>query len=158
MRYTDPSPMRVSEKAGFTLPEVALALVISLILLSLTFRAAQPALEASSVRSAEHVFRSLSSRARAHAIERGTMVRLNIDPDGDSVWITRGNVTVESYDFRSELGIDLRTNKGPASVCMTPRGYADPNCSSPSVFLTYFEAPGITRLVKVLPMGQIVEP
>ncbi len=158
MKHKDSTPAPVRDTAGFTLPEIALALVISLILLSLTFRAAQPALESTSVRSAEHVFRALSARARAHAIERGTMVRLNIDPVGDSVWITRGNVTVESYDFRAELGIDLNTNKGAASVCMTPRGFADPNCSSPSVFLTYFEAPGVTRVVKMLPMGQIVEP
>jgi len=150
---------RLRKRAGFTLPEMAIALLIGLVLLGISFRAAQPAIQATSVRSAEQVFRAMHARARAVAIERGAMTRFNVDPDGDSVWIQLGNTQIESFDFHEEFGIDLRTNVGVgASVCMTPRGIADPNCSSQPVFLTYFDSPSRSSGVKILPLGQIVHP
>jgi len=155
-------PVRVrplGSRTGFTLPEMAIALAIGLVLLAISFRAAQPAIQATSVRSAEQVFRTIHARARGLAIERGAIARFNVDPHGDSVWVQLGNEQIESFDFREEFGIDLRTNVGTAtSVCMTPRGVADPNCSSHVVFLAFFDSPSRSTGVKVLPLGQIVEP
>lgn len=153
------TPHRSASRLGFTLPEVAVAVAIGAVLLSISFKAAQPAIQATSVRSAETVFRSLHARARGIAVERGQVVRLNVDPAGDSIWIQMGNTRLETFNFHKEFGLDVRTNGGgSASVCMTPRGVADPGCSQPSTFAVFFDSANRTSAVKILPMGQIVEP
>jgi Tfp pilus assembly protein FimT len=131
------------------------ALTVSLVMISLSIKAIAPVREATSVRSADHVFRSMVSFARAHAIERGQPVQLRVDARGDSAWVQRGTQRVDRYDFRGELGIDVVSDQ-PVTVCMMPNGVGNANCSSPSVADLMFQQGGTAKAVRVLPTGHVV--
>ena len=144
-------------RAGFSLIEGLIAVSIGLLLLSITVRAMAPVRQASAVRSADHVVRTLMSRARAEAIERGDIVELRFDPSGDSAWVQAGSTQVDRFDFHDELGINV-TAYGPVTVCMTPRGVADANCNQPTIPLIGLSLGGSYTSLKILPSGQIVAP
>jgi Tfp pilus assembly protein FimT len=145
----------LGSQAGFTILEGMVALSVSLLMLSISIRAVAPVREASSVRSADQVFRSMVTLARSHAIERGQPVQLRVDVSGDSAWVTRGNQLVDRYDFRGELDVDL-ISKRPITVCLMPNGVADANCSSPALADLSFQQGGTSRAVQILPTGHVV--
>jgi prepilin-type N-terminal cleavage/methylation domain-containing protein len=141
---------------GFTLIELVIALLIGTILTSVamgTFKSAQGRL---SVRSAKATYASLHARARAIAIERGTTIDLVIDSNGDSAYIETAAGVQEVIRFGQELNIDLRSSPSTISLCMTPRGYADPDCGTPfwALKLEFWQNSDSTSLT-ILRMGQL---
>ena len=109
-------------------------------------------------KGARQAFMAMNARARAQAVEYGRTVRLNLDPGGDSVWLSRGNEVLEILDFHEEFGVDIRTStNSDLRVCMNARGFADTRCNNfaSPVTLTFLLASD-TASVRVLSFGQMV--
>ena len=104
--------------------------------------------------------RVMHSRARAHAIERGTVVELNIDGSGDSVWIQAGTERLEVVNFSDALDVDLRGYPDDdVTLCMSPRGFAKESCNSfKSLGAAFFVAGDEILWAAFLPLGQLVYP
>ncbi len=153
-------------RAGFTVIELIIALLIGTILTSVAISTFQGVQAGFAVRNAKAMYATLHQRARAMSIEKGETVLFAVDAIGDSafIWsISEGGIT-NVTNFRRELNVDLRA---PTSyvLCMTPRGYADYNCGA---FAGFFTATTNTTVrlefwlnadsssVLVLPMGQLV--
>ena len=150
-----PSPQGV--RAGFTVVELLIALVIGLTLLSMAGQALSPVREASALRSSDYAIQYLVSRARATAIERRETVRHRIDPVGDTAWIQAGTDQVTRFDFDAELGADVVAGH-TVTVCMTARGTGDPTCSQPTPAVIGLKVAEATRYVTILPSGQVITP
>ncbi len=120
----------MNRTAGFTLLEALVVLLVGSILLSFVVRGLGTVQDAHAVRSARDSFISLHARARAHSIERGTRARLVVDSVGDSVLVVVGADTLESFRFADRLHVDFWSSPGQFDLCMTPRGYADPDCNT----------------------------
>ena len=86
------------------------------------------------VRSAQSRFVSLHDLSRALAVELGVPVRLVADPGTQTVTLQEGCTgegrILESRDFNLSYRVELLTGGAALSVCMTPRGYADPGSNS----------------------------
>lgn len=156
MNSTPRSRMR-SDMKGFTLIEVAVVLTIGGILLSMAMTGFGDVTNRMSVRSAVESFAAIQARARAHAIERGEMARLRIDPAGDSVWITTDAGRVDFLNFRESRDVDLQSETaGVITLCMNPRGYAEIECNSfKSEIALDFARSGESQRLLILPMGQL---
>jgi hypothetical protein len=87
------------------------------------------------------------------------MTQLWVDTPGDSVWLVRGGVTLESIRFDDELGVEITGSPNFFRLCMGPRGFADPDCTSfSSGARLVFAQAGHADSVVILPMGQLVYP
>ncbi len=108
-------------------------------------------------KGARQTLLSMHARARAQAVEFGRTVQLNMDPGGDSVWLSQGARILDVVDFGEEFNVDLRTSTdGYLSVCMNPRGFADTGCSNfnSPVTVTFVLATD-TVSVRILTLGQM---
>ena len=107
---------------------------------------------------ARQTFIAMNARARAQAVEYGRTVRLNLDPSGDSVWLSRGGDVLEVLDFGEEFDVNILTSTNSGlRVCMNARGFADTECNnfSSPVTVTFLLATD-TASVRVLSLGQMV--
>jgi prepilin-type N-terminal cleavage/methylation domain-containing protein len=141
---------------GFTIIEMMVVVMIGAILATIAMQSFQGVQGRAAARAARNTFVSLHARTRANAIERGQIVKLNIDKDGDSVWITRGTTQVEAVRMGGEdFGVDIQ-GSGTLTLCMTPRGYAEINCNNfTSTQTLVFEAGGDTARIDMQTMGQL---
>lgn len=143
---------------GFSLIELVVALLVGSILTSIALSSYGNARGRFAVRGARNTFATLHARARAQAIELGSTVRLRVDVSGDSVAVwSEDRGTLESVHFDEEFNVDIRTNVGTISLCMNPRGYADPECNSFSstAKITFWQNADSASL-GLLPLGQLV--
>lgn len=142
---------------GFTLIEVLIVIVIAGILTSMAIKGFGATSTALAARQARNVFSSMAARARAQAIESGMTTVLLASPAGDSVMILgQGGKIVENVRFREEMNVDIRSTVGDFRICMSPRGFADTDCSSfSSAFEVSFVAGGNSETIEILPLGQI---
>ena len=140
---------------GFTLMEMLLVLMVGMILASIAWKSFEGVQGRAAARQARVAFAALHARTRAVAIERGQIVRLNVDRGTDSVWVDRGTTRVETIRFDDELGVDI-AGSGTMTLCMNPRGYAETACNNfTSTQTLVFAAGGDTAGVEVRTMGQI---
>jgi hypothetical protein len=110
-----------------------------------------------SAREARNIFQGMMARTRAQAIEEGARTLLLADTRGDSVMIFAGGGIAEKIHFGREMGVDIQPEMGVVRVCMTPRGYADPDCNSFSSTVKLQFIRGSKREeIQILPMGQLV--
>ena len=141
--------------SGFTLIEMVIVIVVGAILSGIALNTFQGVQGRAAARQARQVFASLHARTRAIAIERGEIVKLNVDQTNDSVWVDRGATRVETVRFGDELGVDIR-GSGTLTLCMSPRGYAETNCNNFTSNQTIvFAAGGDTAAVEMRTMGQL---
>jgi prepilin-type N-terminal cleavage/methylation domain-containing protein len=152
-----PAERTMNRRLGFTLVELAIALVIGTVLTTIALASWQGASSRFAVRGARNTFVTLVARTRAQAIENGSMVALGVSTSGDSVWITNGTTTYEVVHFMDDNHVDLRSSTGDFRLCMNSRGYGDTNCNSFSsaVTLQFWRGADSTS-VEVLPLGQTV--
>lgn len=151
-----PFPRRSS--AGFTLVEVLVAITVGLVLTGIAAMNTVGARANYGLSSAERAFGALNARARAQAVETGAFVRFQVDPDADSVWVTAGGDVLEGINVRREFGVDLAAD-GAFHLCFTPRGFAEPSCASSTASQKVALYRGNrTRVLEVLPLGQVVYP
>lgn len=142
---------------GFTIIEMLVVVLVGAILASIAMSGYARVQSRLAVRSARDTFASLHSRARAHAVERGVAARFNVDASGDSVWISSGGTRIDGLDFRSAMGVDIRSSPSSVTLCMTPRGYADPGCNSFTSTVTFSFAQGAeSTTLSLRTLGQLV--
>ena len=91
------------------------------------------------------------------AVELGRTVKLNIDPVGDSIWLSRGTVVLDVVNFGREFNVDVLTSSdAEIQVCMNPRGFADTGCNNFNAPVTItFVLTSDTTSVLILPLGQM---
>ena len=148
--------MMRNRSGGFTLLELIVVMIVGIILTSIGMSTLQGVQGRAAARQARQVFVALHARTRATAIERGQVVKLNIDKGGDSIWVMRGTTLVEKLHFNQELGVDVE-GSGTVTLCMSPRGYAETACNVNlgSTVTLVFAAGGDTAGIQLQPMGQI---
>lgn len=149
--------MNRKQKQGFSMVEIVIAIVIGAVLTTMMVRSFNTSSWGIAARQAREAFVSLHAKARAHAIERGETVRLNMDEAGDSVWLTAGADQIDVYRFGEELNVELGASIGtPGFICFSPRGIADPDCSTSDQTVTVtFTRGAETESIRILPLGQI---
>jgi prepilin-type N-terminal cleavage/methylation domain-containing protein len=153
-------------KAGFTLIELVVVILIGSLLVGFALSSFSGAQARFATRGAKTMYATLHQRARAKAVELGRTQLFLVDTQGDSAFIIDWNPPsypiTDITRFREELNVDLRATPSAFLVCMTPRGYADPNC--PAFGFSTFSSPvklefwlaGDSTSVTILPMGQLV--
>jgi len=155
---------RMGKRAGFSLLELVIALVFGGILASIAMSGFGGAQGRLSVRSAQASFLSLHAQTRALAVERGVQVQLLVDPATDVVSIRLGcdggGDIVESRNFEDAYAVTVTTGGGTASLCITPKGVANPSLNAfpqtpARIVFTRGEA---ASEVTLLPLGQAVRP
>jgi prepilin-type N-terminal cleavage/methylation domain-containing protein len=156
------SPLRTSfmgSKKGFTVVELAMALVVAAILIGIVTQAFGDVQNRFAAQQGLQLFESMHARARAHAVEGGVTTQLWVDTPGDSVWITRRGVTMESVRFDEELGVEITGSPNYFRLCMGPRGFGDSDCTtfSSTAKLNFAQADRSLSVV-ILPLGQLVYP
>lgn len=151
-----------SPKAGFTLIEVVIVVLVASVLMDMAASGFVTSRRAVALESAEHSFRSLQARARAHAIERGRISRFEVDPTEDEVRVIVGTDTIAMLDFGDAYQVDLESRVSGTSValrqCMTPRGVGDGPCTSfYAPAQVEFSRESRARRIRLLPLGQILD-
>jgi len=145
-------------RAGFTVIELTVTMVVAGILLVLLTRTLGNVRQRLAADQAVEVFVALLARTRAHAIEQGATMRLVLDTSADTASIVRSGAAIETIYFGADLAVDVESDgTNPVVVCMTARGYGDPDCASFSgkVSLTFL-AGSDTAAAGLLPLGQVV--
>ena len=147
---------------GFTLIELLVVIVIGSVLVGITLSGFQGAQSAFAVRGAKTMYATLHQLARARSIESGTTNFLIVDSNGDSAFIVGVGGVTDVTHFRRDLNVDMRSTPARFRICMTPRGYADPECPavadtgiSVPVTLEFWQNADSTSVI-LLPMGQLV--
>jgi prepilin-type N-terminal cleavage/methylation domain-containing protein len=149
-------------RAGFTLIELVVVILIGSILMGFALASFQNAQSAFAARGAKSMYATFHQKARARAIETGETVRLIVDVQGDSAWMLVPGVANDIVNFRRELNVDLRASSSMFLICMTPRGFADPSCPAfgyslnTSPIRLEFWLTSDSSSVLILPMGQLV--
>jgi len=143
-------------RRGFTVLELMVVVVVGAALSQMAIKGFGYVRNQVSAREARTVFGAMVARTRAQAIESGQRTLLIADAQGDSVMILANGGVVETIRFGKDLGIDIQGPPGMTRICMTPRGYANPDCNSFSspIKLAFVQGPK-SDTVEVLPLGQI---
>jgi prepilin-type N-terminal cleavage/methylation domain-containing protein len=155
------------QRAGFTIIELIVVILIGSILTGIALSGFQNAQAAFAARGAKTMYATLHQRARAKAIELGRTQLFIVDATGDSAyiidWDPPSTFTVTDVtNFGDELNVDLRSSPTAFLICMTPRGYADPTCPAFGFSTTTtpirleFWLNADSTSVLILPMGQLV--
>ncbi|MDA0312894.1 MAG: prepilin-type N-terminal cleavage/methylation domain-containing protein [Gemmatimonadetes bacterium] len=147
------------KRAGFTIIELVIALMIGSILTSIALSSFGNSTARFSVSGARNAFVSLHARARASAIERGTTATLFIDLGADTAAVVRQDTVIARIDFMKEFNVNLSNSNTRLLLCMSPRGYADDGCTSFSAAQTLrfiFRNSSDTVSVDLLPLGQLI--
>jgi len=114
---------------GFSMVEITVVCFIASVLIGAGVRSGGAVLDKMSVNSSRSALIALHARARARAIEHGTVTRLFVDPVGDSAWVSDGSVVIERVDFAASHGTDMVADES-FLLCMAPNGIADTECNS----------------------------
>lgn len=147
-----------NRRSGFSIIELVVVLMVGSVLTSIAMTSFNGISGHYATKGARQTFMAMNARARAQAVEYGRIVRLNLDPGGDSVWLSRGSEVLEVLDFGEEFDVDIRTStNSELRVCMNARGFADTRCNNFSSPVTVsFVLASDTASVQVLSLGQMV--
>ena len=151
MRHND-------SRAGYSLVEVMIVLAIIGLLLRTAPAAFAPMQARLASDAAQRHLHSLHAQARITAVQRGENVFLNVSEKGDSAWIATETQVLNVVRFQDEgVSLEVLTEDGNLSLCMTPRGIAEPRCNSfDGISGVYFLRGEETRLDLFLPLGQLL--
>jgi prepilin-type N-terminal cleavage/methylation domain-containing protein len=146
-----------NRRSGFSIIELVVVLMVGSVLTSIAITEFNGVSGRFAVKGARQTLMSMHARARMQAVELGQTVKLNIDPVGDSFWLSRGAVVLDVVDFGREFNVDVQTSSdAEIQVCMNPRGFADTGCNNFSSPVTItFVLTSDTTSVLILPLGQM---
>jgi len=144
-------------RSGFSIIELVVVLMVGSVLTSIAVKEFNGVSGRFAVKGARQTLMSMHARARMQAVELGQTVKLNIDPVGDSIWLSRGAVVLDVVDFGREFNVDVLTSSdAEIQVCMNPRGFADTGCNNFNAPATItFVLTSDTTSVLILPLGQM---
>lgn len=142
---------------GFSILEVTMTVLIGITLTDMAVRRIAPVQSAVAVSSSANTLKSLAARARAHAIERGTIARLEIDIAEDRASVVVGTEVLESIDFKS-MGVDLQSTAARVRLCMNPSGFGEMGCNSFESDITITIRRGEKSSTIVIgPLGRVIK-
>jgi prepilin-type N-terminal cleavage/methylation domain-containing protein len=126
-----------SARAGFTLIEMLLVIIIGAILLSFAIPSFNRVTASRNAQNARDAVVWMAARARARAIERGQVHLLEVSPANDRAWIVRRNTgtalasdTLETLDLVAVYNATISTGTNAnIRLCYNARGYAFSTCS-----------------------------
>jgi len=146
-----------NRRSGFSIIELVVVLMVGSVLTSIAITEFNGVSGRFAVKGARQTLMSMHARARMQAVELGQTVKLNIDPVGDSIWLSRGAVVLDVVDFGREFNVDVLTSSdAEIQVCMNPRGFADTGCNNFNAPATItFVLTSDTTSVLILPLGQM---
>lgn len=122
-----------SARNGFTIIEIIVVLVIMGVMALVAFPSLGDAVTDRRARNARNDLIYVASRAQMAAVERGSMVRLSMDPSTDRLTILAASGdTIEVFDMQAQDDADLLISDGTLHVCYSPLGFAHPSCSDTS--------------------------
>ena len=150
-------------RAGFSLVEV----LIAIMLMALVYAIAMPSLAATRVRASvhnsKHVVVSNISLARTAAIRFGRLAVLQVDSEGDRIWVevdttlagSGARDTLAMAYLRQELGVDLKSTR--TGVCFNGRGIGtiSSECPRPGAAII-LARDGRADTVFISPLGRVV--
>jgi prepilin-type N-terminal cleavage/methylation domain-containing protein len=149
---------------GFTVLELLIVMLVVVLMAGVAAPAISSAQNRMGLNNATNGVVFLSSRARAHAANRGAIALLEIDPNTDQGWVRFGNDTVVGgfVDFREDFGsgIDVSDDEGLLTICYSPRGYAQPGCADVPRLPVYivFTRGGHSDSVRIEALGRVEVP
>jgi len=146
-----------NRRSGFSIIELVVVLMVGSVLTSIAITEFNGVSGRFAVKGARQTLMSMHARARMKAVELGRTVKLNIDPVGDSIWLSRGTVVLDVVNFGREFNVDVLTSSdAEIQVCMNPRGFADTGCNNFNAPVTItFVLTSDTTSVLILPLGQM---
>lgn len=114
-------------------------------------------------RSARATFLSYHAQARALAVERGTLISLQVNPTSGIVSVREGcdgtGEVLESRDFGESFSVTVDTGGEVLRLCMTPKGVANPNLNTfGNQGTVAFVRGSDSESILLLPLGQVVTP
>lgn len=116
-------------KSGFTLPELAVALAIMAIVLSITLHRFTALRDATSVRSAVGDMGSAFSLARQFAVSQRRVVAIVLDTGRGVVELRSGGVSILRRELAASYGVHLGSNRDSAVYDARGLGYGLSNLS-----------------------------
>lgn len=150
-------------RAGFTIIELVVIIVIMGILMTYAIPRFQSTRAQRTARNARDVFVWNAQRARARAIQTGNTYLYELDPLTEKAWIVKRNPTLPSdtlltvnFSIGYEATVSTASNNR-ITLCYNPRGYAfqcSANSPTSSVEVTFTNAT-YTSAARIKPMGQI---
>lgn len=146
-----------SRRAGFTMVELVIAILIGSILTSIALASFRNVTGRFAARGAKETFVALHARTRATAIESGQAVSLIVNSTGDSVYISRNDTILELIRFSEELNVDVRSDPNRFVLCIGPQGFGDEDCTTIEEprRVQFWHNADSTSLI-VMPLGQLV--
>jgi type II secretory pathway pseudopilin PulG len=139
--------------------EIVIVMIVGIALATMAITAFAPAQQKLAVRSARQTLAAMHARTRAHAIEAGSNVVLNLNFSEDKAWITRDGTTLETVNFYETMHVDLRGAGATMEICMNARGFGESSCNSfNSGTDILFVQNSESKRMRVFPLGQVVMP
>jgi len=147
------------QRRGFTIIELIIVVLVGAILATIAISSLGAVQSRTAVRQSRNAFAALHARARAQAIEFGTTTLLGVDVGGDSAWISRNDTILERIHFGEEFEVDLQSSTTRYTLCMSPRGYANTDCTSFTGLAALTFVQGADSMsATMLPLGQLEMP
>lgn len=144
-------------RAGFTLLELIVVMMIAAVLISIAVPQFRQYLERRSVINARDTFGMMAARARAASIERGENVWLTIDPDAGVVRVdtVAGAAPLDMMDLSDGDIRAMMDGTTVTTVVFTPRGFADPGSSTGLPKDVQFTNGSASATVTITPIGRV---
>lgn len=144
-------------RAGFTLLELLVVMMIAAVLISIAVPQFRQYLERRSVINARDTFGMMAARARAASIERGENVWLTIDPEAGQVRIdtVAGAAPLDMMDLSDGDIRAIMDGTTVTTVVFTPRGFADPGSSAGLPKDVQFTNGSASATVTITPIGRV---
>ena len=157
-------PTRAPGRAGFTLLEVVIALVMAALIYAIALPAIARTRVSASVHNSRFVVESSVSLARATAMRYGRPAVLRFDSVRDQLWVVVDTSMVGSaaldtlgyFDIRAEFNVDLESNR--QALCFNGRGIGTTGAVCPQAGAVITLAlSGRADTVLVTPLGRVVQ-